>query len=105
MRGESIQHALHREIEEETGLSDVVVDTKYLMTVSPLRIPNTDQSSKSSFGLVLSVYHCKLNGVADITLSDEHQGYDWVDSDKLVDRLKVKYNTNFLEQLINQIAN
>lgn len=94
-RGSTIEETLRREVEEETGITDIKSIKPFTMTLSNIRIPhgNTDT------GLILSVYLCEVGNPVNITLSDEHTEYGWFGSKEANELLKVKYPKEFTDKI------
>lgn len=66
--GEGLEHALIREVREECGLN--VTSTVYLCSRSCEIIPDRR--------VLLVFFFCEFTG-QDLTLSDEHTAYEWID--------------------------
>jgi 8-oxo-dGTP pyrophosphatase MutT (NUDIX family) len=94
-RGESVEETLRREIQEETGISDISSYTPFTMILSNIRIP----TGKEDVGLILSVYICKVEIPKIITLSVEHRSYRWVEPSEASKLLAFKYPKEFTEKL------
>jgi 8-oxo-dGTP pyrophosphatase MutT (NUDIX family) len=93
---ESPIETLKREIEEETGiteLSEIAFDTA---TVSNHQIKLKDGKV---VGLVLMVYRVKLDHTAKLRLSREHIRYEWVSMAEAKKRLQDKYPKEFTDRL------
>lgn len=71
--GESLHHGVLREIREETGLEDVVIDALVLIEGF---IDTHGRHTRAWY------YAC-LTKSDEIVLSDEHSAYRWVDPDAL----------------------
>lgn len=93
---ETVLQTLYREIEEETGITEVK-DPKFLTAV----ISNHEIKLKNSeiVGLVLMVYEVRVNPEAKIQLSHEHLGYEWVSRAEAKKRLAHKYPKEFTDRL------
>lgn len=94
-RGDSAETTLRREIEEEIGVTDIKNIEPFMMVVSNIRIPYQDSDS----GLILSVYECKIDPNARITISDEHVGYKWFSKSEAAKLLEFKYPKDFIQAL------
>ena len=93
---ESAVAALEREIEEELGISGIGEPEFQTAVISNHTIPLADGNT---VGLVLMVYKVTLPEDAEIVLSDEHAGYEWVELEEAKLRLQDKYPTEFTERL------
>ena len=75
-KGEKLEEGLRREVEEETGIVDLNVG----------KVIHVDEWFAKPEGklkhIVALFFRCKTDS-AEITLSDEHQGYAWVSVDEL----------------------
>jgi ADP-ribose pyrophosphatase YjhB (NUDIX family) len=69
-RGEPIEHALRREILEETGLG--IRDICFVVAQDSIDSPEFYRPSH----MVLLNYHCRTDGF-EVTLNDEAEGYLW----------------------------
>lgn len=90
-QGSNVDETLRREVEEETGVSNVTVKKSVGMVLSNIRIPMSD----GSVGLILSVHECGLPDNADITLSKEHIAHEWFAPKDAAQKLAVKYPADF----------
>lgn len=95
---QTAEEALRRELEEETGLTDVGAVTFFSGFISKIEIPVSDAQS---VGLALMVYALKLTEDKSIKLSDEHTDYEWVSLAEAAERLKVKYPQEFTDALVS----
>jgi 8-oxo-dGTP diphosphatase len=95
-RGETVLDALKREVEEETGLTDIVVGQNLGMILSNIRIPLKRQSD---IGLILSIYECKIPANADLTLSFEHLAHRWCSPKQAAELLGHKFPDEFLAKI------
>lgn len=73
--GESIEDTLMREVEEETGITKLEEIKPDKMVLTKYQIPFQDVKA----GLVLWYHTCTLPGEVEITLSNEHTEYRWVE--------------------------
>ena len=94
--GQTIQQALKREIEEETGIKDIESSEFFTSVISNHEIP-MDDGKKS--GLVLMIYKVRILKRARIYLSEEHIGVEWVDKKEAAKRLADKYPPEFTNLL------
>ena len=94
-RGSTIEETLKREVEEETGIMNIISTTPLAMVLSNIRIPWND----SDTGLILSVYVCKIDEPVEIILSDEHTEFRWFEPKEASALLQVKYPKDFTEKI------
>lgn len=95
LKGESQMETLIREIKEETGFEKISDIRPITMLLTNIRVP----THEGDVGLVFSIFYCKILGMADPILSDEHVGFDWLDPKEAVRKLSTQYPTEFLENL------
>lgn len=96
-KNSSVEETLKREIEEETGLTEISNITKLDMVLSNnIRIP---LKAGTNVGLILAVYLCDVTNYENIIISDEHTDYKWFEPKKASDLLKVKYPTEFTDKI------
>lgn len=101
-KNSTIEETLEREIEEETGLTEIVSYKKVDMVLSNnIRIPI---ENGETVGLILAIYICSVSGFEKISLSDEHTEYGWFSSEEAAKLLEIKYPHDFTNKipLINQ---
>ena len=94
-KGETVESAQRREVEEETGIANVTTFEPFSMVLSNQRTTSGDDSR----GIVLSAYICRVEKVENIRLSDEHTEYKWVSLQEASDLLRVKYPETFISRL------
>jgi 8-oxo-dGTP pyrophosphatase MutT (NUDIX family) len=89
---ETVLQTLQREVQEETGISEIH-DPQFVAAV----ISNHSIKLKNDeiVGLVLMVYTVKIDPKANIKLSHEHLDYEWVDKSVAKHRLTHKYPAEF----------
>jgi 8-oxo-dGTP diphosphatase len=80
---ENPQQALHREIKEELGLTDIEI-VKILTTWQMFR-----GSKKADNELIGITFHCRTQ-TKQIKLSDEHSQYKWVEPEKALEMVKIE---------------
>ena len=86
---------LHKEIREETGITDIY-DAEYLQTVlSTPTLPIKDNDRTA--GLLLRIWQVKICEENEITISHEHIGYEWLPPAEAAMRLRSKYLADFCE--------
>jgi ADP-ribose pyrophosphatase YjhB (NUDIX family) len=95
--GEGLLDTLAREVREETGLSGWQGEPEQLATV----ISNHKiERPESTYGLALTVYRVTIaDNNAQITISEEHITYEWVDRVVAAERLSNKYPKEFTDAL------
>ncbi len=94
--GADALQTLQREIEEETGINEIKDPEFFAALISHHQIP-IDDNRKA--GLVLMIYTVGIPEGAEITLSDEHTDYEWVDAVVAAERLANKYPEEFTSKL------
>ncbi|MDB5170937.1 MAG: hypothetical protein JWO35_631 [Candidatus Saccharibacteria bacterium] len=92
---ETILEALMREIEEETGIQEVLEPKFQAAVISNHQIK---LANGTIVGLVLMLYKVKIASDAIITLSEEHLGYEWADRTVARERLQHKYPQEFTDK-------
>lgn len=72
--GETIEETLIREIKEETGLY-----------IEPLNLIDTWNylNNENNHPIAGIIYSCKIKNFQDISLSDEHDYYEWLSQEDL----------------------
>jgi 8-oxo-dGTP diphosphatase len=107
-QGSSVEATLARELEEETGLTDIASSQPFAMVLSNIRIPQHPAAAAHSaptpaatpdVGLVLSVYLCEVGDAGTIRLSDEHAEYAWMTPGQAAAMLQVKYPGEFTDKI------
>lgn len=91
----SVEETLKREVEEETGITNIVSFTPFSMVLSTIRIP----IGNTTVGLILSSYICQVGYISSIKISDEHIASQWIDPSTASELLKVKYPPEFVEKI------
>lgn len=100
-KGESAETALKREIEEETGITEVKEITFFTAVISNHEIKISDEERA---GLLLMIYKVTVPEDSKIRLSEEHTAYEWVDTSEAALRLSQKYPKEFTDQLLQGAA-
>lgn len=90
------EETLHREMLEETGITDVETISFFGGCFSNIRIPVEEGKT---VGLMLMAYQVKIPAGSPIRLSEEHTEYTWVTSAEAADMLSYKYPKEFTELL------
>ena len=93
---ENALQTLAREIKEETGL-EKIEDVEFVQGV--ISNHEFDQNGLH-FGLVLMVYKVQVAGDSEISLSSEHEKFEWVDKKEAAQRLSIKYPPEFTSLLV-----
>lgn len=96
--GQTVLETLQREVEEETGVKKISDPKFFTAVVSNFKDIPIDGHM---VGLILMVYTVKIPASSKIVLSEEHLGYEWVDSKEAAKRLAYKYPPEFTT-LLNQ---
>lgn len=95
-KGETVVSTLEREVEEETGLTDLEKPVEVGMVLSNIRIP---LDGNNSVGLILNIYSVQAPESAEIKISDEHIAYDWFTPAEAAAKLRVKYPDAFCDKI------
>ncbi|MDO8591870.1 MAG: NUDIX domain-containing protein [bacterium] len=90
-QGQSAKEALKREVQEETGVTNIENSEFFNAVISNHEI---DLEGRA-IGLVLMIYKVKISEDSQIKLSDEHTSYEWVDKKEAAKRLAHKYPPEF----------
>ena len=94
--GHTALETLQREVEEETGIKEVIDPSFFTAAVSNFKdIP----VGEYKVGLLLMVYKVKIPQNSQIKLSHEHSGYEWVTRKEAAKRLAYKYPSEFTDLL------
>lgn len=93
--GQTVLEVLSREIEEETGITEIAEPKFFTAVISNHEIPLEGKS----LGLVMMVYKVKIPEDAEVALSEEHTAYEWVDKKEAARRLADKYPSEFTNLL------
>lgn len=96
-RGETVEQALRREIEEETGITELTNIQPFSMALSNIRIPQQDGND---VGLILWVFTCDAPNLQAVTISDEHVDLAWFSPAEVAEKLQVKYPVEFIGKLV-----
>ncbi len=96
-KGASVEATLRREVEEETGLQDIVIGKHLGMMLANVRIPLPGQPD---VGLILSIYECHIPPGAKITISEEHTTHEWCSPKEAASRLAAKFPSEFCSLLL-----
>jgi 8-oxo-dGTP pyrophosphatase MutT (NUDIX family) len=94
-KGDTPEIALRREVQEETGMTNIVSFEYFTAALSNIRIPIGDDS----VGLILFAYLCNVSKPYQILLSEEHIEYGWFSPCEAAKLLEFKYPAEFLERL------
>lgn len=94
--GQTILETLQREIEEETGIKKIEGPEFFTAAMSNFKdMP----IGNHMVGLLLMVYRVKISANSKIILSNEHSGYEWIESKEAAKRLAYKYPPEFTKLL------
>ncbi|HVS58387.1 MAG TPA: NUDIX hydrolase [Candidatus Saccharimonadales bacterium] len=95
--GQTVEEALRREVEEETGITQVDNITFFTSVISRIEIP---LGNNQKAGLVLMVYRVRVPEGVEVKLSDEHEAYEWVELTEAAKRLEFKFSKDFSDALL-----
>ena len=96
-KGAGLVDTLAREISEETGVAiDASTAVQVATAVSKHQVPVDDDITA---GLALVVYSVTIPDSATITISPEHERYEWVEVAEAKLRLSNKYPSDFTDKL------
>ena len=95
--GETITQTLHREIEEETGVTDIKTTEFWTSVVSKHEIPIDEGDTLA--GLVLMIYKITIPEDSNIRISPEHTEYGWFTPLEAAKLLADKYPAEFTDLL------
>ena len=94
-KGESLEQALMRETEEETGIKNFEIIGEFGFTPTPHRLI----SELSDYGVFLVIYECKMPTQEKLTLSKEHDEYRWVLPYEAAELLADKYSEALIKKI------
>lgn len=94
-KGVTPEQTLIDEVEEETGIKSIKQQEHLASVVANFRIP----VGNNSIGLILFVYLCDVENIANIRLSKEHKDYGWFDPKEAASLLGYKYPTSFTQKI------
>ena len=94
-RGDTIEQTLQREVEEETGITELLNIQEVGMVMSNIRIP----IAESDVGLILGIFNCQIDDKSEIKISFEHLEYKWFSPQEAAELLKVKYPNTFTNKV------
>lgn len=94
--GQNVEQALKREIEEETGITEIKSFELFTSVISNHEI-TLGEGIKT--GLVLMIYKVTIPEDSEIKLSPEHDKYEWVDKKEAAKLLADKYPLEFTDLL------
>jgi 8-oxo-dGTP pyrophosphatase MutT (NUDIX family) len=81
--GQDSETTLHREVQEETGISVISPPVFYAAVISNIQIP---VAAIGKVGLLLMVYTVTVQEAVKITLSPEHTAYEWTGATETAER-------------------
>jgi 8-oxo-dGTP diphosphatase len=85
--GETADRALRRELREETGLA-----------VQVTGLAGSVEFPLPGFHVAMLVFHCRTQD-SDVTLSEEHMAYRWIQPDALAKLALTDHDRRFLTQV------
>ena len=95
-RGESLEEAFRREVQEETGLGNLSQFHLLTMVLSPSRIP----LQEGDVGLILAIYLCPIpDKKLLIQLSEEHFHSVWVEPREAAKLLAVNHPADLVKKI------
>lgn len=94
-KGEIPEQTLKREVFEETSLENLDSIKFVMMDLTRFRI----RQDTASVGLIFSVYQCRANINDQITLSEEHCNYQWLEPKEAAAKLEKTYPTRIVHYL------
>lgn len=92
--GQTEFEALRREVEEETGLTEIGEPKYFGSCISNIQIPVSDDTT---VGLVLIAYSVPVPQDVTVTMSEEHTEFEWVMMPEAAKRLRHKYPPSFTQ--------
>jgi 8-oxo-dGTP diphosphatase len=98
--GQTVDTALRREIEEETGIKEIESFEFFTAVVSNHEIPIAEGRKT---GLILMIYRVKIAEKAEIILSPEHDLFEWADKKTAAKRLADKYPPEFTKNSFRRL--
>lgn len=93
--GHSALDTLKREVEEETGFTQVLDPSFFTAVISNFEF----KAEGHNVGLLLMIYRVGVPPNINVVLSEEHSGYEWVDRKEAAKRLAYKYPSEFTNLL------
>lgn len=94
-KGESIEQALLREVEEEIGVKNIKIIKFLDASISKIRI------TKKDYGLILFTYLCKIGSQQIKLTADEHTEFRWCNPKQATKLLKIKFADSLVEAIKN----
>lgn len=92
---DNIENTLKREVEEETGIKNILKIIPFTMVLANIRIPVGEET----VGLILSTFLCEVDSSEKIKISGEHLEDKWFTPKKASELLEYKYPKAFTEKL------
>lgn len=92
-KGYTIIKTLKREIFEEIGVDDLVINDLFYAVMSNIRIDS------EGCGLILFIYNCSIPEGSKITLDEEHGEFGWFGQNEAAKLLGTKFPAEFSAKL------
>lgn len=96
LEGHTLEETLLREVEEETGITNLESFSHLDTITSNIEIP---LKNGGKVGLILSIYTCFVPDSTPIQLSEENTDYAWVLPEEATRFLSYKYPLDFIEKI------
>jgi 8-oxo-dGTP pyrophosphatase MutT (NUDIX family) len=97
-RGERPEEAAIRELREETGF---LAERLYTTGVDPFYLPGLEGGTVT----LAVVFAAVVNGAAAVTLSAEHQRFEWLEIDEARERIAWPRSRRALEEIERLLRN
>ena len=95
---EPCEKTLQREVQEETGIHDLLISSHLCFYLSNIRI----QANNQNFGLIYSFYHCSTES-QEVILSEEHLSFEWLEAADLLKRLSLSDHLDLVNKLSSDV--
>lgn len=97
---EDVETTARREVLEETGIALLSNMCHIGMITSSIRIPINNEKT---VGLIFSFYSGDVESDA-VTISSEHQQYEWVSYQQAKERLEIAYGKKGADSIFNNLS-